>query len=229
MRVIVNEVLVEKRAGMAQRAVTIGLMLLIAAMLLSFNPRFVLLAYGILLPGLVVINWGARTAGKWLRKPRVDQMLAKALKGLGRGHRLYSYLLPAEHVILSPAGLFILKVKLQDGEISCRGEKWHRRFTLGLLLRLFSEGWLGNPSKQARSETEKVRHFVTSYLPDIDVPMQPVVVFADPKAEIDVTEPTVPVMPLRDLKAYLRRSTEEKAMPREALKALTDLFDEQAA
>jgi hypothetical protein len=229
MRVIVNEAIVEERVGMARRAVTIGLMLLIAATLLSFTRRFVLLAYGLLLPGLIVINWGTRTAGKWLRKPRVDQTLAKALKGLGRGHRLYSYLLPAEHVIISPTGLFILKVKLQDGKISCHGEKWHRRFTLGLLLRLLSEERLGNPSKQARSETEQVRHFVTSHLPDIDVSMQPVVVFANPRAQLDVTEPTVPVMPLPDLKAYLRRSAEEKAMPRETLKALTDLFDEQAA
>jgi hypothetical protein len=73
-----------------------------------------------------------------------------------------------------------------------------------------------------------MRRFVTSHLPDTDVPIQPVVVFVDPKAELSVVEPTVPVVPMRDLKAYLRESVGERPMPRQTLKALTDLFDEQA-
>jgi hypothetical protein len=228
VRVIIDEPFVEKRAGATQRAMTIGIVLLFGAMFLSFNPRFVLLAYGVLLVALVVVNWAGHAAGKWLRKPRVDQTLARALKGLSNDYRLYSYLLPAEHVMLSPTGLFILKVKLLDGRISCHGERWHRQFSLGRLVRLLSEERLGNPSKQAQNETEMVRRFVTSHLPDMDVPMQPVVLFVDPKAELSVVEPTVPVVPLQDLKAYLRKSTGEKAMPRQMLKALTDLFDEQA-
>jgi hypothetical protein len=228
VRTIINEPLVEKRAGTAQRALTIAVVMLFGAMFLSFNPRFVLLAYGVLLVALVVVNWAGHAAGKWLRKPRVDQTFAKALKGLSHDYRLYSYLLPAEHVMLSPTGLFILKAKLLDGRISCHGERWHRQFSLGRLLRLLSEERLGNPSKQAQSETEMVRRFVTSYLPDMDVPMQPVVVFVDPKAELSVVEPTVPVVPLRDLRAYLRKPVGERAMPREMLKTLTDLFDEQA-
>jgi len=97
------------------------------------------------------------------------------------------------------------------------------------LLRLFSEERLGNPSKQVQSEAEKMHRFVRDYLPDIDVPLQPVIVFTDPGAELAVVEPTVPVIPLRGLKAYLRNATREKAMPRETLQALTDLFDEQVA
>lgn len=228
MRVITNEPLVEKRARAAQRGMTIGVVLLFGAMFLSFNPRFVLLAYGLMLVGLVVVNWTGHAAGKWLRKPRVDQTLAKALKGLGHSHRLYSYLLPAEHVLLSPTGLYVLKAKLLDGRISCHGDSWRRQLSLGRLVRMLSEERLGNPSKQAQSETEMMRRFVTSHLPDVDVPMQPIVVFVDPKVELSVVEPTVPVVPLRDLKAHLRESTGEKPMPREALKALTDLFDEQA-
>jgi hypothetical protein len=207
---------------------TIGVMLLFGAMVLSFNRRFVLHAYGLLLVGLVVVNWTGHAAGKWLRKPRVDQELAKALKGLSHSHRLYSYLLPAEHVLLSPTGLFVLKAKLLDGRIFCHGDHWRRQMSLGRLVRLLSEERLGNPSKQAQRETDVMRRFVTSHLPDMDVPMQPVVVFVDPKAELSVVEPTVPVVPMRDLKAYLRESVGERPMPRQTLKALTDLFDEQA-
>ena len=228
MRIVVNDTLVEKRAAAARRAVTLGLFLMFGAMMFSFRPPLVLPAYGIMLLGVILLNWGGRTGAKWLRKPRVDQTLGKALKGLNHGCRLYSYLLPAEHVILSPTGLFVLKAKTQDGEISCRGEKWHRPFRLGHLLRVFSEERLGNPGRQVQGETEKMHRFVTSHLPDVDVPMQPLIVFVDPKATLNVAQPTVPVMPLRDLKAHLRKAAGEQRMPRETEKALIELFDELA-
>jgi len=228
MRVVVNERLVKRRAETAQRAMTIGMMMLLIALVLSFNLRYIWLAYLLMLAGVVLLNWGVSSGNKWLRKPRIDQELAKALKGLDHGHRLYNYLLPAEHVLLSPAGLFVLKVKQQDGKISCRGEKWRRQFSLRRLLRALIEPPLGNPSKQARLETDKLRRFMTKHLPGVDVPMQPVVVFINPKADLDVVEPVLPAMSLNALKAYLRSATQERMAPQETLQALANLFDEQA-
>ena len=228
MRVLVNEQLIKKRAGAAQRSMTLGLMALVVALVLSFNRRTVLFAYPVMVIGAILLNWGASAGGKWLREPRVDQTLAKALKGLDHGYRLYNYLLPAEHVLLSPAGLVVLKVKLQDGKISCRGEKWHRRLSFGRFLRALLEAPLGNPSKQARQETDRLRRFVANHFPEMNVPMQAVIVFIDPKAQLDVIEPAMPAMTLSPLKAYLRDTTKNRTIPQETLKALTNLFDEQA-
>lgn len=228
MRVIVNEPLITKEATTARRIITIGLVLLFAAMVLSFNPRSLLAAYLIMLLGIILLNWGAIRGNKWLRDPRFDQELGKVLKGLNQGLRLYHYVLPADHVLLSPAGLFVLLVKPQEGQISCHGEKWRHRFNLGRFLRTLFEERLGNPTKQAQLQVEKLRRFLAEHLPDAEVPIQPVIVFSHPKAELDITEPVVPVMRIGDLKAYLRNATAKKALRQDTLKTLADLFDEQA-
>ena len=229
MRVVVNENLIKKRAQTTQRAVIVGVGLLGVAVVLSFNGRYLLPAYALILPGMALSSWAMRASDKWLRDPRTDQLLAKALKGLTQGYRLYSYILPAEHVLISPTGLFILKVKNQVGKISCRGERWRRPFNLGRIVGWMAEEPLGSPSKQARDEAQRIQQFVSQQLSDADVPTQPLVVFGSPKAELDVVESTVPVLALADLKSYLRDAEKGKAMPKQTQEALLRLFDQQAS
>jgi hypothetical protein len=227
MRVTVNEALVRKRGATAQRGILAGVVLLGAAAVLSFNPQYVLRAYGLIIPGVIVASWAARYGDKWLREPRAHELLAKALKGLTQGYRLYSYVLPAEHVILSPTGVFVLNVKRQDGKISCRGEQWHRPLTLRRLWRFLAEEPLGNPTKQVRDEVQKLKQFIAERLPDEHVPVSPVIVFTEPEAELELMEPAVAAMPLSDLRPYLRSVGKGVAVPRRTQRALCDLFDDQ--
>lgn len=228
MRTIVNDKLATNRGQSAKRGLIVGTVLLTLSVLGALQPRFMLPAYAVVLLGTVVTSWAGRAAAKWLGDLRGDRVLAKVLKGLDNRHRLYSYVLPAEHVLLSVADVFVLRVQRQDGKISCRGEKWRRHFHLQRLLGILSEERLGNPSKQARREAEQLRRFVTDHSPDVDVPIQPVIVFVNPRAELDVTRPTVPAVPLSELKRHLRHSTGDREMPKEAYRALARLFDEQA-
>jgi hypothetical protein len=227
MRVIVNEDWVRRRAATAQRGIMAGVGLLGGAAVLSFNPRYVLRAYGLIVPGVIVASWASRAGDKWLREPRADQALAKALKGLAHGYRLYSYVLPAEQVILSPAGLFVLHVKHQVGRISCDGDKWHRPLTLQRLWRFLAEEPLGNPTKQVQHEMLNLKRFLAEQLPNADVPMYPLIVFTESEADLEVAEPAVPVLPLGELKAYLRSASKGEALAKQTHKALLDLFDEQ--
>jgi len=227
MRIIVNSELVNKRAHTAQRALTTGVMLLVIALIASFYPRYVSLAYIIMLLATVLLVWATRTGNKWLGELRADKLLSKVLKGLDHRYRLYNYVLPAEHVLLAPAGLFVLLVKRQDGKVSYRGGKWHRQFNWRRIFGILSEEWLNDPCKQARIEAEKLHHFVATNLPDVDVPIQPVIVFVDPQVELDVVNPTVPAVTLGALKAYLRSAVGDKKLPNKTLEALVDLFDGQ--
>jgi hypothetical protein len=178
--------------------------------------------------GLILVNVGAAYGGKWLRDPRPDQVLDKALKGLNHGSRLYNYLLPVDHVLLSSAGLFVLTLKTQDGQIIGHGDKWQRRLKLWASFMAMFESKLGNPSRQARNEAAKMESWLHTHLPDAAVPVRPVVVFTNPKAQLFLTEPSVPAFALADLKGHLRTALKEKPLPQTTLKALTDLCDEQA-
>jgi hypothetical protein len=229
MRVIVNEPLVQKRSTWGRRIMSFGFAILLLAVFLSFNRLTLLQAYGVMLAGLIILNIGLFIGGKWMRKPRPDQLLDKAMKGLNHGSRLYNYLLPVDHVLLAPSGLYVLMLKFQDGRIISQGDKWRRR--LGLLdsIRALFEPRLGNPVRQARSEAARVQTWLHARLPDLEVPVHPLIVFANPKAELQLEEPTVPAVALADLKGYLRAALKEKALPQATLEALTNLCDEQAA
>lgn len=227
MRVVVNERLIKSRANAAKNATTIGLIMLVLAVVASFSARFVLVAYASLLISLPLVSWGINRAEKWLRDPRPDQVVSKALKGLDHSYQLYSSVLSVEQVLLSPSGVYVLLIRLANGKISCHGSKWHRKFVFWRLFRLFSEERLGNPTKQAQAETNKLRRLVTARLPGQDVPIQPVIVFVDPHAELEAVEPAVPAVLLSDLKAQLRSVNSEMAPA--TYKALADWLDEQAA
>jgi hypothetical protein len=226
MRTVLNEPLVAKRAAGARRALTVGIAMMLLALVLSFNPRSLLPAYIILILGTVVLHWGGRAVAKWLGKPRIDQSLAKVLKNVNHGYQLYSYVLPADHVIVGSPGLFVLEAKPHDGNISCRGDKWHRAFNWRHLLRMLSQESLGNPTKQVNKEVDQTRRFLTEHLPDANVPILPLVVFVNPNAHLEVTKPTVPVLHLGDLKAYLRRAEHGEAIPAQTLQALLTAFNE---
>jgi hypothetical protein len=227
MRVVVNERLIKSRANAAKNATTIGLIMLVFALIASFNPRFVAIAYVSLLISLPLVGWGINRAEKWLRDPRPDQLVSKALKGLDHSHQLYVSMLPVEQVLLGPNGVFVLLIRLADGKISCHGDKWRRKFVFWRLFRLFSEEPLGNPSKQALTQADKLRRLVTARLPDQDVPIYPVIVFVAPHVELEVVDPAVPAVLLSDLKTRLRSVHGE--MPHTTYKALADWLDEQAA
>ena len=229
MRVIVNEPLVEKRSTWGRRLMSLGVAILLFAVFLSFNRQTVWGAYAVMLVGLIVLNVGTAVGGKWMRQPRGDQILDKALKGLDHGSRLYNYLLPVDHVLLSPAGLFVLTLKTQDGQIIGQGEKWQRRLNLlGSISALF-ETKLGNPSRQARKEVAKVQSWLHARLPDAEVPVHPVIVFVNPKAQLRLEELTVPALRLADLKAYLRANIGKTMVQRNTLETLAALCEERSS
>lgn len=229
MRVIVNEARVSKMASRIRRLMTVGLVMLVFSIFLSTNRNTIVAAYGVMLVGLVVVNIGLAIGGKYIQNPRVDQILDKVLKGLESNSRLYSLSSPADQVIVSPAGLFTLTLKPQQGQITCRGDKWSQRWTFGLLFRSLFGSRLGNPTHQAQKEAASLKKWLGTHLPDVQVPIQPVVVFAHPAAELHVEQPLVPVVALAGLRAFLREQMERRVIDQTTVTALTDLLDEQVS
>jgi len=227
MRIAVDENLVQRRGRAARNAMTVSVMLLLVAAALSFNTRYILPAYGCLLISLPLVIWGSNRAIKYLREPRPDQVIAKTLKGMDHAYQFYSFKFPAEQVLLCPNGLYALQLRMVDGKISCKGNQWHRKFVWSRILRLLTDEWLGNPGYQARTEANRLQHFLAERAPDLDVQVLPLAVFLHPDVELALDNPVVPAVIARDLKAYLRDA--KPALPQETYKALTHFFDEQSA
>jgi len=227
MRVVTNDSLISKKAAMVRNAMTTGLVLMAMAAVMAFSQRYIVYAYASLLVSFPLVSWGARGATKWLRSPRPDQVLAKTLKSLDHSYQLYSHTLPVDNVLLCPKGLFVLHVTTADGNITCRGNHWHREFKLSRLLGLLAEEMLGNPGKKAHVEAKRLGRFVAGQLPGTEVYVQPVVVFVDPGVQLEISEPAVPAVLAGDLKAYLRDVNTSLTPP--VFKAVGKLFNDQTS
>ena len=226
MRVVVNEKLVQTKAAAAQRAVIIGIGITVLAVVISFQPQYTLYAYLLLIPGLFLSNWAAYSGMRWLRNPRADQAMAKALKGLDHSYQLFSYVLPAEHVLLHPAGLMVLKVKLQDGKIVAKGDKWSRGSSLGRIFRALSSERLGNPTQQANQDVQKLLSFLEKTLPGVKVPVKATIVFVEPKVDLEASDLSIPAVVLGDLRKELRSAAGESRLPPETMRVLTQTLNE---
>jgi hypothetical protein len=226
MKVIINEKLVKRQATIGKWASLIGMGALLGGLVVSYRwPNQLTISFGCLIVGFMLASIGTYNMNRWVKEPRADQALDRALKGLDNKHFLYHYTLPATHVLLAPSGLFVFTVKDHYGEIRCEGEKWRHKFNWGRLLFFFGKEGLGNPTREVRGEMGRLRRFLDSRLPEADMPIEGLIVFTNPRARLELIDPAVPVVSSKKLKTFLRQ-LKKKRIPAEQRKELAEIFGE---
>ena len=226
MKVIVNEKLVKRQATIGKWASLLGMGALLGGLVVSYRwPNQLTIDFGCLIVGFVLASVGTYNMNRWVKEPRADQALTKALKGFDNKHFLYHYTLPAGHVLLAPSGLFVFTVKDHHGEIRCEGEKWHQKFNWGRLLLFLGQEGLGNPTREVRGEIGRLRRFLDSRLPEADVPIEGLIIFTNPRARLELIDPAMPVVSSNKLKTFLRQR-KKKRIPAEQRKELAEIFEE---
>jgi hypothetical protein len=230
MRVTTNDKLIERQAKVARYATFGGLAVLLGSLVTSFTGNFpITVAYILLFVGFGLAYVGAVLANKWIKEPRADRALEKALKGFDNKNHLYNYLLPAPHVLLTPTGILLFKVKPNDGMISCRGDQWRSAWRWSRLFGGMGQEPLGNPTADLRADITKMKSFLADKFDGAGtVPIDGYVVFTDPRAQLAIEEPAVPVVRLEDLKDTLRKSRRGAVLPPKLLNDLARTLDEEA-
>lgn len=231
MRLVVNEERIARGARLGKIATFVGLGFLLAGFIISLafkdNLMFLWVSLGCLVVGMLISSVGTMNMNRWVRQPRADQALAQGLKGFDDRYVLYSYVLPVPHVLLSPIGLFVLSVLGQEGKIRYDGERFRRNFSVGRLFRFMAEEGLGRPLAEAESQAKTLQQFLAEHEVDGDVEIQNVLVFYNPRAELEVSDPPVPIVNPKGLKKAVRKGTDEK-LPAKDYQALRELFDRTA-
>ncbi|NPV08991.1 MAG: NERD domain-containing protein [Anaerolineae bacterium] len=228
MRVISNEPLIRRRTKTAQISNLVGLLALGTGLVISLTrPEWAFYTLGLLIVGVIASQYGIVQAFRFARRPRPDQELADALKGLDDRYRLYNFYLPADHVLLTPRALYAVVLKSVAGKVICEGRscKQERRFSLGRLLRLFSPESLGNPVREAKWEQEALERWVSQNLEGDAPPVEPLVVFLSPRVDLEVRNPDVTMVRAKALKDVLRRS-EKRTISAEQYRVLARTLDD---
>jgi hypothetical protein len=213
MKTITNDERIAKGARLGKIATFAGLGLLVAGLIVSLvmqESPLLWLSFVFLLLGLLVSSVGTMNMNRWVREPRADQALAQGLKGFDNRYRLYNYVLPAPHVLLSPLGLYVLTAQGQDGAIRYEEGKFHRSFSVGRLLRFLAEEGMGRPFAEANSQVEALAEFLKEHDAGDEVEIQNILVFYNPRAQLSVSDPPRPVVVPKGLKKAIRKGQDQQ-------------------
>jgi hypothetical protein len=207
VKVIRNDDYIQKRNKIGRYTSLAGLVVLMAGMFISiFRAELITYSFVCLLAGFALSQIGIYYGNRFVRPDRPDEALTKALKGLDERYRLYHYQLPTPHVLLAPEACYVFAVYTQSGRVAARGDRWRQSLGWRWLFAWLGQEGLGNPTKAAEFEAESLRRYLAKKLPDVDVPLTPVIVFSHPTVELDVADTSVPVVHVKKLKDWLRNA-----------------------
>ena len=109
---------------------------------------------------------GVFYANHWTRSPRADEVLDSALKGISNHYHIYHYLLPVQHVLIGPAGVFVFRTYAHEGPITYDGKKWKQKFKLIRALGFSGQESLADPVRDALYDVERFRRWLAKRMPE---------------------------------------------------------------
>ncbi len=206
MQIYRNDQYIQRRAKIGRYASLSGMGVLALGLIVTWfvGPEGVALSFLALIAGFVLSQVGLYYANRFSRPERPDEYLAKALKGFDDRYLLLQYETPAGNVLITPNSCLVFTIKMQGGPIRYENGKWKSRGRLrGLFLWLATDS-LGNPVKDAQIEAGALSRYLAKQLPDVQIPLQPVILFGNPTAEVDAADSPVPAVHVKKLKDWLR-------------------------
>jgi hypothetical protein len=196
MKIIIDRDTIRRRANLAHAASLGGLLALLGSVGISmYKPELNVLSAVILFVGGSVSMLGIYYANRWVKKPRPEDILDQALKGLNDQHRLYHYTRLGNHLLLTPNGVVVLETVNLEGRFTYQDGRWQQKLSMGRALRYIVEEKLGNPTTMAQQQVESLSSYLKEGLPQgTRVPTQALIVFTHPLAELKIDKSPIPVV-----------------------------------
>ena len=221
MKIIKNEKLIKRNAKIGQFSSIFGLVIVIGTVFYSVQfmrtpetatqtNTFIL--WGVLLLGIIVSQVSMYFGNRWGRRP--DEAMDKALKGLPGDFTLYHYATPAPHLLVGPAGVWILLPYHLRGAVSYRNNRW--RISGGgfaqSYMRIFGQESIGRPDLEVGGEAASLeKFFKKNFEEGVEIPpIHAALVFLDEKIEINAEDSPLPAMQVKKLKEFIRKAAKEK-------------------
>ncbi len=216
MKIIKNEKLINRNARISSIITLTSLVILGWGMYITFRePEKINLSIIALLVGFLLSQVGIYLTNRWGRKPRPDQMLDAALKGLDKNYGIFHYQAPPAHVLVGPAGIWIINSKHQRGTITYQKNRWRQKGG-GLLyayLKAFAQEGIGRPDLEIESDVERLEKFLRKRLPELELPpVKAMLVFFHPDVVLEVENAPHPTLHSKKLKDFIRKDAKNKPL-----------------
>jgi len=160
-----NHEIIKKNKTISQVVLYSSLAILLIGLLWSFSSPDItqtVTAYLILIPAYILVQISIYMANKWGRSPRPDEIIDQSLKGLSDQFALYHYVTPVPHLLIGPAGIWIIKPYHHSGEIVYNSDKNRFEQTGGpnIISKLFAQESLPNIDKDSKKLLEKLSDYL---------------------------------------------------------------------
>jgi hypothetical protein len=228
MKIIIDRQTLGRRARLSHVASLGGLLVLLGSVGISlWRPTWTLVTGLMLFAGGSLAMVGIYFANRWVKKPRPEDVLDEALKGLDDRHRLYHYALPCDHLLLTPGGVVVIETVGLEGVFTYAGGKWRQKMTPGRAMRFFVEEKLGDPIERALSCARAIKERLVEMVPEAaKMEARGVVVFTHPFSELNVERAPIPVCAPKKLRGRLPKDTVK--LPPEIYARVQEKLDEMA-
>ena len=229
MKIIKNEKLIKRNSKIGQYTSLGALAVLGVGMYISFTrPELFVWAVAALLIGFTLTQVGMYFGNRWGRSPRPDEKLDSGLKGLHKEFNIYHWTTPVSHLLVGPAGIWVLLPYHQRGHVTYQKNRF-RMSGGGFLqnyMRLFGQEGIGRPDLESESEINSIRKaLIKGGMDEDEVPeINALLVFTNDDVEIEAEDAPIPALPLKKLKDFIRNKTKEKPITAESLQAVKELL-----
>lgn len=229
MKIIKNEKLIKRNAQIGSWTSLAALAVLAGGMYISFRqPELFMYSLLALLLGFTLTQIGMYMGNKFGRSPRPDEKLDAGLKGLQNEFVMYHYTTPVSHLLVGPAGLWVVMPYHQRGQVTYQKNRWRMSgggFLQGYM-RIFGQEGLGRPDIEIDNEIRSLRKYLLKHMDESELPeINALMVFTNDDVEIDAQESPVPALKLKQLKEFIRQKVKEKKLSAETLSKLKTMFE----
>jgi hypothetical protein len=214
MKIIKNEKLIQRNGRIGSGLSLAALVVLGIGMYISLTQReqflYALIA---LIVGFIMTQIGMYMGNKFGRRPRPDEKLDAGLKGLTGDYTLYHYKTPVSHLLVGPAGLWLLMPYHQRGQVVFKKNRWQMSGGgfIQSYMRIFGQESLGRPDIEIGKETGSLQKYLSKHMEGAEIPeIQSVLVFTSDEVEINPEGADIPALKLKQLKDFIRLKAKEK-------------------
>ena len=221
MKIVKNEQLIKRNAKIGSWTSLAAIVVLGFGMYISFT-RMELISYTLasLVVGFILTQVGMYLGNKFGRSPRPDERLDAGLKGLPNEYSIYHYTTPVSHLLVGPAGIWVLKPYHQRGLVTYSKNRW-RIGGGGFLqsyMRIFGQEGLGRPDIDVESEIDSLRKYLLKHMDEPGLPeINALIVFTSDNVEIEAEDAPVGTIKLKQLKEFIRQKAKERKISADRL------------
>ena len=230
MKIIKNEKLIKRNSKIGQWTSMVALAVLAIGMFISFSkPDLFIWAVAALLIGFTLTQIGMYFGNRWGRSPRPDEKLDAGLKGLTKDFSMYHWTTPTAHLLVGPAGIWVLLPYHQRGKVTYTKNRWRMSgggFLQGYM-RIFGQESLGRPDLEAQSEMNSLEKALNKDLEGGVPVIQAMLVFTADDVEIDADDAPTPAMQLKKLKEFMRQKAKEKPISTQELERIKAILPDE--